>query len=71
MLLIVVVVCSYIIYAVPLKEVLNQSYQIKARLAEAGYAGPIIFTLGAALLTTIGMPRLLLCTLAVIIFGFK
>ena len=47
MLLVIVVVCSYVIYAVPLKEVLNQSYQIKARLAEAGYAGPVIFTLGA------------------------
>ena len=48
-LLVIVVVCSYVIYAVPLKEVLNQSYQIKARLAEAGYAGPVIFTLGAVL----------------------
>jgi len=70
-LLVIVVVCSYVIYAVPLKEVLNQSYQIKARLAEAGYAGPVIFTLGAAFLTAIGMPRLLLCTLAGIIFGFN
>ncbi len=70
-LLVVVVVCSYVIYSVPLKEILNQSYIIKQWLSSTGYAAPVIFTLGSALLTTIGMPRLLLCTLAGMVFGFN
>jgi uncharacterized membrane protein YdjX (TVP38/TMEM64 family) len=70
-LLIAVVGCSLIIYAMPLKDLLNQSYQIKSLLAETGYAAPAVFTLAAALLTAIGMPRLLLCTLAGVIFGFS
>ena len=69
-LLIVVVGCSFLIYSMPLKDVLNQSQQIKSWLAETGYAAPALFTLAAALLTAIGMPRLLLCTLAGVVFGF-
>ena len=69
-LLIVVVGCSFLIYSTPLKDVLNQSQQIKSWLAETGYAAPAVFTLAAALLTAIGMPRLLLCTLAGVVFGF-
>ena len=69
-LLIAVIGCSFLIYSMPLKDVLNQSHQIKLWLAETGYAAPAVFTLAAALLTTIGMPRLLLCTLAGVVFGF-
>jgi uncharacterized membrane protein YdjX (TVP38/TMEM64 family) len=69
-LLIGVVGCSFLIYSMPLKDVLNQSQQIKLWLAETGYAAPAVFTLAAALLTAIGMPRLLLCTLAGVVFGF-
>jgi len=69
-LLIVVIGCSFLIYSMPLKDVLNQSQQVKSWLAETGYAAPAIFTLAAALLTAIGMPRLLLCTLAGVVFGF-
>ena len=70
LLLIIVLGCSFLIYSVPLKEVLNQSHQIKLWLAGTGYAAPAIFMLVSALLTAIGMPRLLLCTLAGVIFGF-
>ena len=70
LLLIAVVGCSFLIYSMPLKDALKQSYQIKSLLAETGYAAPAVFTLVAALLTAIGMPRLLLCTLAGVIFGF-
>ncbi|MDD5411873.1 MAG: VTT domain-containing protein [Methylobacter sp.] len=69
-LLIAVVAGSLIIYSMPLKEVLNQSHQIKSWLAETGYAAPAVFTLAAALLTAIGIPRLLLCSLAGVVFGF-
>jgi uncharacterized membrane protein YdjX (TVP38/TMEM64 family) len=65
-----VVGISLLIYSVPLKDVLNQSEQIKSWLAETGYAAPAVFTLIAALLTAIGMPRLLLCSLAGMVFGF-
>ena len=69
-LLIAVLGCSFLVYSMPLKEVLSQSQQIKSWLAETGYAAPAVFTLAAALLTAIGMPRLLLCTLAGVVFGF-
>lgn len=69
-LLVAVVGCSFLIYSMPLKDVLSQSQQIKSWLAETGYAAPAVFTLAAALLTAIGMPRLLLCTLAGVVFGF-
>jgi uncharacterized membrane protein YdjX (TVP38/TMEM64 family) len=69
-LLIAVIGCSLLIYSLPLKDVLNQSHQIKSWLAVTGYAAPAVFTLAAALLTAIGMPRLLLCSLAGVIFGF-
>ena len=64
LLLIAVVGCSLLIYSMPLNDVLNQSQQIKSWLAVTGYAAPVVFTLAAALLTAIGMPRLLLCSLA-------
>ena len=35
-----------------------------------GYAAPVIFTLTVALLTAVGLPRLLFCTLAGMVFGF-
>jgi uncharacterized membrane protein YdjX (TVP38/TMEM64 family) len=69
-LLVAVVGCTLLIYSMPLKEVLNQSHQIKSWLAETGYAAPAVFILAAALLTAIGMPRLLLCSLAGVVFGF-
>ena len=69
-LLITVVGCSFLIYSTPLKEVLGQGQHIKLWLTETGYAAPAVFTLAAALLTAIGMPRLLLCSLAGVVFGF-
>lgn len=69
-LLIAVIGCSLLIYSLPLKDVLNRSHEIKSWLAVTGYAAPAVFTLAAALLTAIGMPRLLLCSLAGVVFGF-
>ncbi|MCX7097242.1 MAG: VTT domain-containing protein [Methylococcales bacterium] len=70
LLLVLVLACSFLIYSLPLKELLNQTPQIKTWLAETGYAAPAVFTLVAAMLTAVGMPRLLLCSLAGILFGF-
>lgn len=69
-LFIAVIGCSLLIYSMPIKELLNQSNQIKSWLALTGYAAPAVFVLLAALLTVIGMPRLLLCSLAGLVFGF-
>lgn len=66
-----VIGCSILIYSIPLKDVLNQGQQIKSWLAETGYAAPAVFTLAAALLTAVGIPRLLLCSLAGMVFGFS
>jgi uncharacterized membrane protein YdjX (TVP38/TMEM64 family) len=71
MLLFVVIICSFLIFSIPVKDILSRSFQIKLWLAETGYAAPAVFTLIAALLTAIGMPRLLLCSLAGMIFGFS
>lgn len=69
-LFIAVIGCSFLVYSTPLKELLNQSHQIKSWLALTGYAAPAVFVLLATLLTVIGMPRLLLCSLAGLVFGF-
>jgi len=69
-LFIIVIACTYLLYTLPLKELLNQSQQIKSWLVSTGYAAPLIFTLAAALLTVVGMPRLIFCTLAGAVFGF-
>lgn len=69
-LLLLVLGVSLLIYLLPLKELLGQSQQIKAWLAQTGYAAPLVFFAGSAMLTAVGMPRLLLCTLAGMVFGF-
>lgn len=66
----VVIACSFLIYSMPLKDLLNQSQQIKSWLATTGYAAPAIFTFAAAALTAVGMPRLIFCTLGGVVFGF-
>jgi len=58
------------IYFTPLRAWLEQGQAIKAELALFGYAAPLVFTLAAAALTAIGVPRLLICSLAGMIFGF-
>lgn len=71
MLLFVVIICSFLVFYFPVKDILSRSFQIKLWLADTGYAAPAVFTLAVALLTAIGMPRLLLCSLAGMIFGFS
>lgn len=54
----------------PFSELINQSHQIKEVLDSTGYA-PLIFLAASAVLTALGVPRLLLCTLAGMLFGFE
>jgi uncharacterized membrane protein YdjX (TVP38/TMEM64 family) len=58
------------VYFTPLKNWLGQGQMLKAQLAGFGPAAPLVFTALAALLTAAGAPRLLLCSLAGLVFGF-
>lgn len=58
------------IYFTPLKSWLEQGQAIKDELALFGLAAPLVFALTAAALTAVGVPRLLVCSLAGIVFGF-
>ena len=69
-LLLLVVVCSLLIYSTPMKDLLGEDQQVKSWLAATGSAAPAVFTLATALLTAVGMPRLLFCSVAGLVFGF-
>jgi uncharacterized membrane protein YdjX (TVP38/TMEM64 family) len=58
------------IYLTPLKTWLAEGQVIKDQLAQFGLAAPAVFTVGTALLVAIGVPRLILCSLGGMIFGF-
>ncbi len=62
---------GFILYAIPFDEVINQAHQIKSGLGEIGYSAALIFLLATSLLTALGVPRLLLCTLGGMVFGFE
>lgn len=69
-LLLVVVACGLLIYFTPLIDLLRQDQQVKSWLYATGYAAPAVFTLATALLTAVGMPRLIFCSVAGLVFGF-
>ena len=58
------------VYLTPLQTWLAQGQLIKEHLALFGLAAPWVFTAAAALLTALGAPRLLLCSLGGMAFGF-
>jgi uncharacterized membrane protein YdjX (TVP38/TMEM64 family) len=58
------------IYLTPLQSWLAQGQPIKEHLALFGLAAPLVFTAAAALLAAVGVPRLLLCSLGGVVFGF-
>ena len=58
------------IYFTPLKTWLTQGHLIKDQLVVFGVAAPWVFTASVTLLTAIGLPRLLLCSLGGVVFGF-
>lgn len=59
-----------LIYLTPLKEWLNQGQLIVAQLAAMGYWAPLVYVLAGMLLTIVGVPRLLICSLGGLAFGF-
>ncbi len=67
---IAIIVLGAAVYFTPLKTWLAQGQLIKEQLALFGMAAPAVFTAASALLTAIGAPRLLLCSLGGMAFGF-
>jgi len=57
-------------YFTPLKGWLAQGLILKAELANYGLVAPLVFTTAGAALTAIGAPRLILCSLGGLAFGF-
>lgn len=65
-----VIALGVAVYFTPLKTWLAHGQFIKDQLDLFGIAAPAVFTAGCALLTAVGVPRLLLCSLAGMTFGF-
>lgn len=65
----VLLALGLLVFLLPVKSWLDQGAVIKAQVAEFGLAAPLVFTLATALLSLIGAPRLVLCSLAGMLFG--
>ncbi len=59
-----------VFYFIPLKSWLTEGLMLKAELASYGLAAPLVFTSAGAVLMAIGAPRLILCALGGLAFGF-
>jgi uncharacterized membrane protein YdjX (TVP38/TMEM64 family) len=59
-----------IVYLSPLRQYLGDIREINARLSQAGMAAPLLYTLGVFVLVMFGFPRLALCPLGGMAFGF-
>ncbi|MBS1214512.1 MAG: hypothetical protein H6R26_3129 [Proteobacteria bacterium] len=59
-----------LVYLTPLRNWLTEGQVIKHELATFGLAAPLVFAACCAFLVAIGVPRLLLCSLGGMIFGF-
>lgn len=59
-----------LVYLTPLKDWLSQGQLIVARLAEFGYWSPLVYAVAGALLTIVGVPRLLIASVGGLVFGF-
>ena len=71
-LLLLAVLCAglLVVYFSPLNHYLRNIQEINERLKHTGMAAPLIYTLGVFLLVAFGFPRLILCTLGGMAFGF-
>ncbi len=59
-----------IVYFSPLRQYLGRAQEISDGLRRLGFIAPIALTLGVAALVAAGFPRLLLCVIAGMTFGF-
>jgi uncharacterized membrane protein YdjX (TVP38/TMEM64 family) len=59
-----------ILYFSPVQGYLKDIQEIKASLTSMGVTAPLFFTLGVLVLVSFGFPRLYLCFLGGMAFGF-
>ncbi len=71
LLLFVFAVCALLVLSSPeLREYFSNIGRLRDRLQEFGTAAPLLFVLMAAALVGLGMPRLLICPVGGLMFGF-
>ncbi|NCC50064.1 MAG: TVP38/TMEM64 family protein [Spartobacteria bacterium] len=68
--LVVLLTALVAVYSSPLVSYLKQMTAIQGELDKLGWAAPLIFMLATAALIAIGVPRLPLCTIGGVVFGF-
>ncbi len=59
-----------LVHATPLRSLLSDWRSWRERLEAFGWAAPLIFTFLVAALVAVGCPRLLLCSIGGLVFGF-
>lgn len=69
-LLLFLVAALYLVYLTPLKTWLEQTEQLGRWFISRGWRGSIAYVAMVTALITIGVPRLLLCSIGGLIFGF-
>lgn len=69
-LLTILFVGSLVLYCSPLKQYLGDLREINFRLSQLGMIAPLFYTLVVFILVSFGFPRLILCTLGGMAFGF-
>ncbi len=60
----------FIIYLPPVRDQLGRIHEISDYLIGLGWVGPLIFIPAVAVLVAVGVPRLLLCPIGGLAFGF-
>lgn len=68
--LLFLVAALLVVYLSPLNEYLKRVQDLGGKLREMGFAGGVLFALGVFVLTAIGVPRLFLCAIGGLAFGF-
>jgi len=66
----VAALCVAVFHLTPLREYLTDVQQWRARVAESGIWGLLLFFLVITVLIAMGVPRLIFCALAGLLFGF-
>ncbi|HBC87863.1 MAG TPA: hypothetical protein DCZ94_12985 [Lentisphaeria bacterium] len=64
------VIIIFIAYNSPLKQYIDKAPEICEKIKQTGMLAPVIFTLGVCVLVCAGVPRLLLCPIGGMAFGF-
>ena len=59
-----------VLFFTPLREVLHHIQEMSDRLQAMGWTAPLLFVPAVALLVLVGVPRLLLCPIGGMAFGF-